>query len=586
MATKPIIVPVVVNDQTGQAFIQINEKMLQMKARASETMREMTSQTTEARHAAHLLGDELDTKIPRALQGILAKSTLLGPALAAAFPLIAGVAFLELILKLPEGIKKVSEHLMGWGEAAKKAYEEQIKLNEAALKSYEKHEELLKRIELIGLDGSAKLRKEQQQYQKELEETTASIERQSKAYEQLRAKASETRFVAGGTLSGSSRMPTDAAKLAQQELKDPAWKNYEKGIEELREKQQSLRDEIKKTEGDLKVTYKTETIEAFNKQIEKVLATQKQVDDVLKGIHERDAQAAAMMQLAFGDAKMIGQTLSVMSAAVKGPLEDMTKIADRLTKALEAEHAQEQAIIASSRTAGDSQLVAEQKLVPLRKQAVKDLQTLVAQYQAMAALSKDPALIEEAKKYGAELDKLKVKVQSLADVMKVDVKNQFKGAFTDIILQTKSVSEAFRQMAASIIADLVRMILEMYVFKAVSGILGGLFGGGASLAKSPQLGFLQLPSAVPVLGHASGGSFPSGMPMLVGELGPEIILPNTSGTVIPNSAFGRMGNVYNIDARGAQPGVELDIMRAIKASEDRAVVRSVRTLDSRAKRRS
>jgi hypothetical protein len=74
--------------------------------------------------------------------------------------------------------------------------------------------------------------------------------------------------------------------------------------------------------------------------------------------------------------------------------------------------------------------------------------------------------------------------------------------------------------------------------------------------------------------------------MLVGELGPEIILPNTSGTVIPNSAFGRMGNVYNIDARGAQPGVELDIMRAIKASEDRAVVRSVRTLDSRAKRRS
>jgi hypothetical protein len=484
MATKPIIVPVVVNDQTGQAFIQINEKMLQMKARASETMREMTSQTTEARHAAHLLGDELDTKIPRALQGILAKSTLLGPALAAAFPLIAGVAFLELILKLPEGIKKVSEHLMGWGEAAKKAYEEQIKLNEAALKSYEKHEELLKRIELIGLDGSAKLRKEQQQYQKELEETTASIERQSKAYEQLRAKASETRFVAGGTLSGSSRMPTDAAKLAQQELKDPAWKNYEKGIEELREKQQSLRDEIKKTEGDLKVTYKTETIEAFNKQIEKVLATQKQVDDVLKGIHERDAQAAAMMQLAFGDAKMIGQTLSVMSAAVKGPLEDMTKIADRLTKALEAEHAQEQAIIASSRTAGDSQLVAEQKLVPLRKQAVKDLQTLVAQYQAMAALSKDPALIEEAKKYGAELDKLKVKVQSLADVMKVDVKNQFKGAFTDIILQTKSVSEAFRQMAASIIADLVRMILEMYVFKAGFWDTRRIVWRRASLAKS------------------------------------------------------------------------------------------------------
>jgi hypothetical protein len=164
------------------------------------------------------------------------------------------------------------------------------------------------------------------------------------------------------------------------------------------------------------------------------------------------------------EAKQLTEVIGIVSAAAKGPMDDLQKLNEQMVKTLESERAQEQAIATASRIAGDSQLVTEQKLAILRKETVKQLQPILIQLRAIAELSKDPALIEEAKKYGAELDKLKVKVQSLADVMKVDVKNQFKGAFTDIILQTKSVSEAFRQMAASIIADLVRMILEMYVF--------------------------------------------------------------------------------------------------------------------------
>jgi hypothetical protein len=38
------------------------------------------------------------------------------------------------------------------------------------------------------------------------------------------------------------------------------------------------------------------------------------------------------------------------------------------------------------------------------------------------------------------------------------------------------------------------------------------------------------------------------MPMLVGELGPEIILPNTSGTVIPNSEIQWAATVIYMDA--------------------------------------
>jgi hypothetical protein len=44
---------------------------------------------------------------------------------------------------------------------------------------------------------------------------------------------------------------------------------------------------------------------------------------------------------------------------------------------------------------------------------------------------------------------------------------------------------------------------------------------------------------------ASGGSYAAGQPRLVGENGPELDIPNHSGTIIPNGALG--GTVININ---------------------------------------
>jgi phage-related minor tail protein len=53
--------------------------------------------------------------------------------------------------------------------------------------------------------------------------------------------------------------------------------------------------------------------------------------------------------------------------------------------------------------------------------------------------------------------------------------------------------------------------------------------------------------------RASGGPVNSGKSYLVGEKGPEMFTPSSSGTIIPNGAMGSSGGktVYNIDARGA-----------------------------------
>jgi hypothetical protein len=52
-------------------------------------------------------------------------------------------------------------------------------------------------------------------------------------------------------------------------------------------------------------------------------------------------------------------------------------------------------------------------------------------------------------------------------------------------------------------------------------------------------------------GFAGGGDFLANHPMIVGEHGPELLTPGSSGHVSPNSSLGGTSHTYNIDARGS-----------------------------------
>lgn len=64
--------------------------------------------------------------------------------------------------------------------------------------------------------------------------------------------------------------------------------------------------------------------------------------------------------------------------------------------------------------------------------------------------------------------------------------------------------------------------------------------------------------------RAAGGPVDAGKAYLVGERGPEIIVPGRSGTVVPNHQLGGAGVSINIDARGAQMGVAEQIEARLK----------------------
>ncbi len=123
-------------------------------------------------------------------------------------------------------------------------------------------------------------------------------------------------------------------------------------------------------------------------------------------------------------------------------------------------------------------------------------------------------------------------------------------------------ADAFLDMAAQLIAKQIQMrILGI----GLNFIGGGIGGGGGGFIDSNAV-----PLVDPLTGvgtAANGGPIPGRKPTLVGERGPELFMPNTGGTVIPNHDLGGLGGttniVVNVDASGSNVEGDEDEGRAL-----------------------
>lgn len=134
-----------------------------------------------------------------------------------------------------------------------------------------------------------------------------------------------------------------------------------------------------------------------------------------------------------------------------------------------------------------------------------------------------------------------------------DISDTFYGAMTG---RFEDVNDAFRDMLRKMLADAVAAQITKAIFGDAGGSSNGnLISAGISLIAG-ALG------PAPLLGppgYADGGDFGAGRAMIVGERGPELMVPGASGTVIPNHRLGGGGVTINqsFDFRGAQPGESL-----------------------------
>lgn len=90
---------------------------------------------------------------------------------------------------------------------------------------------------------------------------------------------------------------------------------------------------------------------------------------------------------------------------------------------------------------------------------------------------------------------------------------------------------SFGDFARSVIQDMLKIELKAQatqLFKTMLGGAGGILSGIGS-----------------ILGFAGGGNPPVNKPSMVGENGPELFVPRTAGTIVPNGAMGGGGQVSN-----------------------------------------
>ena len=108
---------------------------------------------------------------------------------------------------------------------------------------------------------------------------------------------------------------------------------------------------------------------------------------------------------------------------------------------------------------------------------------------------------------------------------------------------------SFNDLAQSIVQDLIYIQLRAQAMQFTKALFGGGGGGLSGLVASMFGGGGEASGAVAMVDaafFADGGNPPVGKASIVGERGPELFVPRTAGTIIPNNQLGNMGGTTNV----------------------------------------
>lgn len=196
---------------------------------------------------------------------------------------------------------------------------------------------------------------------------------------------------------------------------------------------------------------------------------------------------------------------------------------------------------------------------------------LISQEQYEAA-RQDLAAITAAKMAEVAREEMRV-IEDMAQI----VSSSVQSAFDEFVRSGEVSADSFKEIMHSLLADMARLALQ-------KSVLEPLFGGGSTQGAGA---FGQLFAGFQG-GFASGGDFEANRPMLVGEDGPELLIPKGAGTIIPNGGGiggGPVTVVTHIDARGAYPESIDEIKRAIARRDAELPSRIIATVRDGRERR-
>ncbi len=174
----------------------------------------------------------------------------------------------------------------------------------------------------------------------------------------------------------------------------------------------------------------------------------------------------------------------------------------------------------SLRTGSISELEAMAKTGEARKRAVAQLEQIVANLEAVARASENPALVLQADQARAALERLRSESDLLGQKFESIFTGSFADAFSGFIDGTKNARQAFDSFAGSVVQQINRLVAEELGKKlfqslgmggtasggGLAGLFSGFFSGGggeaAALADGTIAGFAEGTPYVPRTGLA------------------------------------------------------------------------------------
>jgi hypothetical protein len=507
--SSPIIkISITASDETSAAFASAQARAQAFQQVASGSFR-------EARASAKLLSDEVGVNLNRHLVSAMANSQALRGVLAGAFGVAVGAGFLSVAIQQGEKFYKI----LADSDFTAAHFDREGRISEILSKALEQGKQLNRQLELAMAPSAAARGQMEFGFKREDAEDAklriASLNRELVTMQTELARLNENpEFVLPHAITRleanihSKQMEIAEATLAQQN------KGTEAEIAKVNAAKEYLRIQ-----------------EETQKRLEAILAKQKELwrdwkpQDFTRG-------PVALQAISSDLPTQLGGYFSGQQANATPSMEVAARYAQRFRDIT--------AVVDSTRTSSERYAAEVSRLNSLFSDAEK---TSEPYRRALAGLKNQ--YDENARawsRFGA------------------DVQENISSA---LVFQ-ESWSQAFKSTAQ----ELAKLVLQMYVFKALSkrfgvddedsdsGGSGGLFGAFLSGLTHHQHG-----------GYVSPNSW-----AVVGEAGPELIRSGRGGlSVTPNGALG--GTVINnYDFRGADPGSEMRLRMMLRETEQRATV--------------
>ena len=266
-----------------------------------------------------------------------------------------------------------------------------------------------------------------------------------------------------------------------------------------------------------------EQLELVNREIEARLTYQKELADIAADDLYADERAIAIQQAkADLDKKLIdlaGDRLAIENEIDKAKKEGL--------KPLEQEKAVLEALVNKGPEAAE-QVRLQQQAADIAKglgdQYYEDVLNLL---KGNAALRKRQELLQEQREMWNQIG------QAVGQAIEDTLVNGIAAA----VSEAEKLSDVLSDIARQLLSTVGRILINAAINQAAGP--GGLFG------KQGLPGF-----------KAEGGPINAGMPYIVGEKGPELVIPGAAGTVIPNDAFSAATQALQSNGRGTAAGVD------------------------------